>query len=227
MDFFKYECEFCGQRYKRETSFLKHNCKEKIRTEEMKTPDGHLAFALYRRWLQQIKRGKANKSSFMNSQYYKSFFAIADYVKKLDISRPSMFVDYMSSKKYIPTIWTKREAYVGFLDYMDNKIPPSKLVEISIDTIMDFCDEKEIPYSEFFRHIAPNDLINLMESRRMSPWLLFTSGEFKEFYNGERISMEQREIITTFLNKKVWKKRFENHPRVLDRTRRLVEELGL
>lgn len=225
MDFFKFECKFCGQKFKYESRFLKHKCKEMQRHEEMHSITGEFAFALYKRWLEKKSHAVIRRASFINSSYFNTFIKIAEFLKQVDIVRPSMYVDFMVRKKISPAFWTRNEVYVSFTEYLDRNIPPSNLISITVDTILEEAEKHDVDSSELFDVISSADVLHLLEMRRLSPWLLTFSMKFQVFYKNMNIS--HREIVSTYFNSDIWKKKFEEHPRIVKKSKIIVKELGL
>lgn len=222
----KFECEYCGQRYKQETSFLKHECKEKKRLDEFKTPKGQLAFLLYKRWILKSKHGRVGEVTFLTSNYYRTFIKIADFVISVDIADTMLFVDYMVGKKLRPHIWCMGNTYLEYLRHLDNKESPMKMIDISVKTILKECDIEEIDPGEFFDTVEPHHFIHLLESRKLSPWLLFISGKFRKFYK-DKLNLDQRIIVNSFINAEKWALRFQKHPSIVKKVKVYVKELDL
>jgi hypothetical protein len=223
---FKFECEYCGGKFKQESRFLKHECKEKKRHAEFNTQNGQLAYLIYKKWLLKNKHGVARKDSFLNSSYYRTFTNIARFVISVDIINIDMFVEFMVRRKYRPHIWTDVTAYTQFLEHLDNKERPKKIIDISINTIMKECDKRDISTSEFFNHLDSHDIIHLLETRKLSPWILFFSDKFKTFYRSKP-NVDQKIIINSFLNVESWKKRFNKHPVIVKKVKVYIKELEL
>ena len=225
MDFFKFECKFCGQKFKHESRFQKHKCKEMERHEKMRSGIGQFAFSLYKRWLEKKSHAVIRRESFINSQYFNTFIKIAEFLKHVDIVRPSMYVDFMVRKKIQPVLWTKNEVYVKFTEHLDRNVSPGKLISMTVDTILEEADVHNVDPSELFEVISSSEVLHLLEMRRLSPWLLTFSTKFQRFY--KEMNIDQREIVSTYFNPDIWKKKFDEHPRIMKKSKIIVKELGL
>lgn len=222
---YKYECEYCGQKFKQEGRFLKHYCKERKKVEESKSAIGKSAYLIYSQWI-KTKGGVANQKSFLGSRYFNTFIRVAKYLKEIDIADVDTFVRFVTEKRYMPSVWTSNDVYIPYIQYMDASVPPLKHATISSKTIMAVADEKEIPTSEFFEHVTGSEVIHLLQTRKLSPWLLYFSNKFKTFYN-DKLNGDEKIIINTFLNGELWKERFEKHKRVIPKIKHFVEGLDL
>ncbi len=69
------------------------------------------------------------------------------------------FIWLMKERDIDPTIWTNDQVYTLFLEFMDRKVSPKRHAEITINTLFDEADERNIQVSEIFDHITPNELI--------------------------------------------------------------------
>lgn len=223
---FKFECKYCGRKFKHESWFLKHECREKKRDKEFNTLNGQLAFSIYKRWILKSKNGVVTKSSFLISNYYRTFIKIAEYLVSVNIVKTYMFVNFMISKKYTPHLWCNNIVYVEFLNYLDNKETPKKMIDISIDTILKDSDARGIKTSEFFDSLSAHDIIQLFQSRKLSPWLVLFSDKFKSFYR-EKLNTDQRIFMNHLLNTDKWIKKFKKHPRIVNQVKIYIKELDI
>lgn len=223
---FKFECKYCEKKFKQETWFLKHECKEKKRYDKFDTPKGQLAYLIYKRWILKSKHGRVSKDSFLTSRYYRTFIRISEYLIDVNIVNTNMFVDYMVNKKYTPHLWCGNDAYVEFLNHLDHKERPKKMIEISINTILKESDKRNIKPSEFFDSVDAYEIIHLFQSRKLSPWVVCFSDKFRKFYR-EKLKSDQRIFMDTLLNVDKWVKKFGKHPRIVKQVKVYIKELEL
>ena len=73
---------------------------------------------------------------------------------------------------------------------MDRKAPPVKQAEITINTLFDLSHERECEVADIFDVLTPNEVIQLLRQRRLSPWILLNSTKFKQFFVN-RVSSEE------------------------------------
>jgi hypothetical protein len=96
---------------------------------------------------------------------------------------------------------------------------------MTVDTILEEADVHNVDPSELFDVISSSDVLHLLEMRRLSPWLLTFSSKFQGFY--KEMNIDQREIVSTYFNPDIWKRKFDEHPRIMKKSKIIIKELGL
>lgn len=221
-----YQCKFCHSRFVHEDRFMRHRCKQMKRDEEFRSIEGQQAWAYYQSWMKAHRRMVPAAKSFIHSKYFNSFIKFAQFVKKVHIPDTSAFIWLMKEKDISPTIWTNDLVYSQYLEFMDRKVAPKRHAEITINTLFDVADEHECEVSEIFDHLTANEVIILLRSRRISPWLLLNSSKFKDFFvNGT--SDEEKIIMESIIRPPYWKAKFEANPDTIKTMQLYVSELKL
>jgi len=222
----KWTCKFCHKPFVLELRFEAHKCKQMIRQEEAKTPDGQMAYYYYQLWLRATKKNPPPISSFISSRYFRTFMEFARFVKSVNLPKPETFIKLMTSKDFTPTMWRSNDVYVIYLEFVDNKLPPMKHVELSVKTILDYCEKNEIETSQYFETINPNEVIQLIQARQLSPWLLLLSNSFKKMF-AERTSPEQKVILETLIRPETWGEKIAERAEDVNRIKVLIKELSV
>jgi len=205
---------------------MKHRCKAMIRAEEFRTVEGQAAWRYYQAWMKAYRRMVPRDRSYLKSKYFNSFMRFATFVKKMKIPDTDAFIWLMKEKDISPTIWTNDQVYSLYLEFMDRKVSPKRHAEITINTLFDEADEREIDVSEIFNNITPNELINLLRRRQVSPWFLLNSKKFKEFFI-KSTSSEEKIIMGSIIKHHYWKKKFEDNPNDVKHMQLYAKELNL
>jgi len=109
---------------------------------------------------------------------------------------------------------------------MDRKVSPKRHAEITINTLFDLSEEHNCEVSDLFNQLTPNQVIMLLRSRRISPWLLLNSTKFKEFFV-KATSQEEKIIMETIIRPPYWKKKFAANPEAIKSMQIYVKELKL
>ena len=221
-----YQCKFCGTRFIHEDRFMKHRCKQMIRDEEFRSIQGQQAWAFYQSWMKAYQRMVPNAKSYLHSKYFNSFMRFAEFAKKVHIPDSNAFIWLMKEKDISPTIWTNDQVYSMYLEFMDRKVSPKRHAEITINTLFDLAEEHECDVSELFNVLTPNEVIELLRNRRISPWILLHSKKFKEFFIN-KTSNEEKIIMETIIRPPYWKMKFDKHPEKVKIMQLYVSELKL
>lgn len=222
----RFTCKHCHTVFVREDRYLVHKCKTMKRLEEFQTPDGQAAWQYYQLWLRKQKRQSPAPTSFLSSKYYRTFINFSKFAKAVDLPKIDKFVWLMVEKKYPPTIWTNDEVYSSYLEFLDHKTTPLEQVKLSIETLLAHADKHEIDISQVFDKLLPNEVIHMVRTRQLSPWLLLFSNSFKKMFK-ERVTPEQAIILETLIRPDFWAKKFEDHEKSIEKIKQCVKEMNV
>lgn len=221
-----FECSYCHKPFIKESAFLKHKCKTMERHEEIKTPIGQAAYSLYCTWMTLYKRNSPPIETFMVSRYYNGFIKFAEYVQQMNLPDVEGFIRLMIEKDLSPFLWTNDKVYVLYLENLDRRTNPIKQAEISISTMIKLADILEIDVSKVFETVSPNDILQLIRERRLSPWLLLFSSSFR-YMLAHRCTPEQRNLFEQLIRPMYWKVKFDRNPEYVDYMKSYVKEMGI
>ena len=221
-----FECKFCKNKFVHEERYLKHRCKHMERAEEIQTQTGQMAWLYYQKWMKAYRRMVPAIESFMVSKYYQCFIRFTKHAQKLNLPDIDTFILLMKKEDISPTIWTNDQVYSIYLEYLDRRAAPAHQAKITVNTLFKIADEKECDVSEVFEILEPNEVIDLLRERRLSPWLILFSGKFKQMLINETTT-EQRIIMETIIRPKYWAEKFTKHASDVELMKKYIEELGL
>lgn len=220
-----FTCKFCHKIYIREQAYMNHECKRMKRFKELKTPIGQTAWHYYQNWMREQNRMPPSADAFMESKLFRTFVNFTIFSQKVSLPLPNKFIWLMKVKNYPPTMWMMDEVYAQYLTFIDTKMPPVDQAKTSITTILDYADLHNIDPSDVFTTINPNELIHLVRTRKLSPWLLLVSKRFTKFYN--TINEEQQLILETLIQPDIWTEKFAAHLSDVNIIKAYVGELGI
>lgn len=221
-----FKCRFCGKQFVREHNYLAHKCKEMKRDEELRTPQGQTALNYYQLWMRTMKRNPPSASAFLTSRYYRTFMNFVEFSRNVDLPKPEKFIWLMVQKDLPPTIWTTDDAYTTYLEFLDRKTSPMDQASMSIETLISVADRKEIPICDVFGVLTAQDIIHMLRTRRLSPWLLLFSKKFKHLFANET-NIDQRLIIENLVRPEYWGDKMEEHADTVKTIKMLVAEMGI
>lgn len=227
MKTFKFQCPFCDKKYKVEKAFMKHTCDEMVRAEEIKTPAGQRAYHYYSQWNQMRGFAIPPEGTFITSTYYKAFQRFGGFVDKAQLPAPKEYIKLMVKKTLPPSAWTDILAYKHYMNHMDKRMSPQKQASIAVDTIFDYCEANgNIPTDDFFDHINPNEFVQYVVKRKLSPWILFNSKKFISYYS-DKMSIHNRHTFDEMYSPSEWSYKFKDNAETVAEMKELVAELGL
>lgn len=222
----RYTCKACHKVFVQESKYLVHNCKQMKREEELKSPNGQTAWHYYSLWLRQMKRMPPPAQSFLTSKFFRTFNNFVVFSKKVCLPKPEKFIWLMVQKDYPPTMWTNDDVYVMYLEFVDRKMTPLEQAKISIETLFKVADKHEIELSEVFTVLQGHDIIHMLRTRQLSPWLLLNSRSFKKMYVSD-LGTEQRILVDQLIRPEYWGAKMEEHAESVAKIRQLTAEMGI
>lgn len=221
-----YKCKHCEQEFIREINFLSHRCKMMKRAEHLSTAEGHAAWLYYSEWLKINYSSVPSSAAFLKSRYYNSFVNFTAFVKKMKLPDVSLFIRVMKRKKIQPTLWTTDDAYLMYLEYIDYNATSAKQAGITTDTLFDLAKTKNTDISNIFSSVTPNEIIQLLRQRKLSPWILLNSPKFKKFYV-ENTTTEEKIILETIIRFGFWSEKFKKDTKSVELMKKITSELNL
>lgn len=186
---------------------------------------GQASYLFYAKWMFSTKRRVPSHETYMNSKYYESFVRFAKFVKSVRISVPEIYIQIMTSKDLQPSMWTMDDAYGFYLEHLEFHIDPKTSIRITSSVLDKLADEYECDISNIFSVVIPNEIIQLIRERKLSPWVLLKSTKFKQFL--QTCTEEQISIIESLINTSFWKHRFKNDPKSVEFVIQCNQILGI
>lgn len=220
-----YDCKYCKKKFLSERTFIRHECTPMIRSREIQTIVGQRSYGLYKIWLEKQRRKAPAIEGFISSAYYSSFIKFANWTTETGVPDSAKYVELMINEKIAPALWRRSEAYQIYLEYIDKKSDPYEQINNSIETILALSEGLGIKTCEVFDKFTCGEISELIQQRRLSPWLLFCSKSFKEWigklHEGEKNSLMKNIGIS------LWSERLERSPEIVKNVRLIAEELGI
>ena len=131
----------------------------------------------------------------------------------------------MVSAKIAPALWRRDDAYRIYLEHLDKKTDPYEQVNISVETIMTLSEGLEIQPAEVFSKFTSAEISELINQRRLTPWLLFCSKSFKDWIN--TLHEGDRKALMQNIGIEYWSMRLERAPEVVKNVREIAQALGI
>lgn len=220
-----HECTWCHRQFKRSDRYLAHKCKAMLKHEEFRSPIGQAAWQYYQMWFKALGRTVASDQTFLSSKFYATFVTFAKFARSINLQMVDKFICIMVARKFEPSQWSTNQAYVVFLEYLDSTAAPLELVKLSVSTIVSWSEKLEIDTCDFFDVLTVQEIIVLVQKRKLTPWLLLLSKKF--IGSMERAGSEQVAIMKDLIRPATWHHRLATHPELVGKIRELVAALGL
>jgi len=223
---FKYDCHYCGQKFKLESRFMNHKCKEMKREEEFRSMTGQRAWMYYQTWMKTNRRMVPQPTSFLNSKLFNTFIKFSKHVNKVHLPDPNAFIRFMQERGIPPIIWTSDDAYTLYLEYLDRRAPARDRANTTIDQLLNIAEDSNVDVSDVFDILEASDVIALLRRRSISPWILLKSPKFTKFY-ATKTNNAERIILESLIRPDFWVDRFAKNPKMAQLMKVYVEELNL
>lgn len=220
-----FSCQYCEKEFKSETLFMKHSCSEKQKMETLRSPIGQSAYVYYSAWMKGYGRSVPTIETFASSRYFTSFVKFAKYLIEHSIPTPMAYVQQMIKHDISPMLWCQQDCYLIYLTYLDTEVTPMKQVEISLTSLLHLSEQLEVDISDVFTTFNPQDIMELLLTRSVSPWLLLASRKFKEWLLKQH--SDDVKMINRVINPHVWLYRMECNKETMAEIREICKELGL
>lgn len=222
---YNFRCQYCDTGFVNEDRYIRHRCKQMDRHEEIQTPIGLSALSHYRTWMTVKKRTAPNAEQFLNSKLYTTFVKFTKFAQATGIPNTEQYIKYMVRQDVSPTIWTNDQIYGEYLRWLDKGADPYKQASTTVEFILKVADALDCDPGEMFDNLTANDVIVMLQQRRLSPWILLHSRKFLQFL--ENSPTEQRLQIMSIVKPDTWKQRRADKPEVVADMKLYVRELNL
>jgi len=184
-------------------------CVKKRRNLDKDNVASRMGLELYRRYFELNTATKNSKTieQFIESRYYKSFIKFARRLMDLRPVDQARFVDYVFRNGVKDRDWCKDTVYEAYIVDLLSKEPASRGLERSIKTMEQWGNDHDVPYNTFFAKVSPSEATHLVKMGKISPWVLYLAETSDLLW--DRLSDEQASIISSVVDPKVWRVKFE------------------
>lgn len=204
---------------------MAHECTSMQRAKEIQTQAGVMGYGLYKHWLEKQKRKAPPVEAFITSSYYSSFINFGKWVRETGIHDPHKYVELMLEAKISPALWKRNEAYKIFLEYYDNRANPYEQASVTVETLTALAEGLEVSIGDVFKQLTFGDMLDMIQQRRLSPWLLFCSKEFKAWVG--TLDPLDRTMLMKSIGVDYWAVRLERQPQTVRELKDIAEALGI
>lgn len=221
-----YECKYCRRTFAREPTYLKHECARMKRHHTLCSPIGQIAYSYYQQWMKLHKRYAPSSEAFADSGSFHKFVAFAQFVRKVSMSHVDRYLKFLLSRKYDINFCANPTVYAEYLNYLDQELTPMDQVKTTISALLRIADAREVPFNEVFGHLTFPEVVDGVQSRKISPWLLLLSPKFRAQLK-TRYTPIQRSIIEKTINPTAWMLKFKSQPTDVDAIKKVISQIGL
>jgi hypothetical protein len=220
-----WSCMHCDKTFVNETRFLDHYCREREKAEQFASSEGLVAYSYYKFWMKSRGYGEPSSEAFKNSKFFNGLYRFSEFIKNTGIPNPEKYIQIMIEHNLNPTFWTQNSAYVLYLDWYDKIQKPLDQVIESIERILSICERDNVKIQNVFEHLGPQQILDMIRKRHLSPWFLFCSPVF-----GKMLKQMDEGHLKTFnaiINATFWVERFKNNASLVKEIKSIIKEVKL
>ena len=222
-----YVCEYCNTGYTREKTLAVHMCEQKRRAlqkDEKHVQLGYYAFTRFYQLCQNLK-GTKTYEEFCKSSYYNAFVKFGSFVSNVRPLYPEKYVDYVVTSGVKLDHWCRDELYEKYALELIKKEGVETAVERSIKTMMDWGDEQQAPWEDYFRYASLNRVTQHLRDGKISPWLVLNCKSGKEMMS--KFNDEQLQIVYHVMDPQHWALRFKRSVADVELVKEIAQKANL
>jgi len=219
-----YKCGYCEKSFAREKTLMVHICEPKRRHLSRNEKHVQLALLTYQRFYEISQKTSKKKTfdDFVDSPYYNAFVKFGSFMSNTNPIYPEKFIDFVIKSGVKLDHWCRDELYDTYLEELLKLEPADGAIQRSIQTMMDWADDKEAAWNHYFNYVNLNRATHDIKEGKISPWVLLNSKTAKEML--KKLNDEQLEIIGPFINPTFWMKRFKALPADTELVKEVIKE---
>ena len=207
-----FKCTYCNKSFQRERTLQVHMCEPKrrhLQKGEKWVQNGFMVFCRFYEIHQKNTKPKTY-DQFCDSAYYNAFVKFGRYMMHTAPLYPEKYIDYVILSKVKLDHWSRDDLYEQYLKDTLKTEPVEMALRRSIATMMDWAQEQNVQWSDYFRLVNTSRAVQQIQSGHMSPWLLLGCEAGKKMLKS--FTDEQLQMVQTYIDPEFWSNKFRNYP---------------
>jgi len=205
-------CTYCGKFFTRERTLQVHLCEPKRRYLQKNEKWVQNAFMVFQRFytIHQHNNKIKTYDDFCRSPYYNAFIRFGRFIMHINPLYPEKYIDYVLLSKVKLDLWARDDLYEAYLIDTLKTEPVEAALQRSIATMMDWAEEQNVQWPDYFRLINTNRAVQHIQQGKLSPWLVLGCSAGKKMLNS--FTDEQLQMTQRFINPEFWSNKFKSYP---------------
>lgn len=219
-----FKCNHCGKDFTKEKTLAVHLCEPKRRYLSKDEKHVQLALLTYQRFYEISQKTSKKKSfeEFMSSPYYNAFVKFGSFISNTAPIFPERFIDFVIKSGVKLDHWCRDELYDTYVEELIRIEPADGAIQRSIQTMMDWADNKSAQWTHYFRYANLNRVTHDIKEGKISPWMLLNSKTGKEML--QKLNDEQLEIVSQNIDPQFWMSKFKKQPADVELVKDVIKE---
>ena len=222
-----YKCEYCGSGFVKEKTLAVHMCEKKRRHLQKNEKRVMLGFYAFQRFYKISAGTKKEKTyeEFCNSPYYNAFVKFGSFVSNVRPLYPERYIDYVVTSGVKLDHWCREEMYEKYALELIHKEDMETAIKRSIENMMDWGVEKEVPWNDYFRYVSLNRAVQDIKDGKVSPWLILNCKSGKDMLS--KFNDEQLGFVYHIMNPQQWALKFKRKTADVEVVKEVAKESKL
>ena len=223
----EYVCKYCGKSFRKESTLAAHLCEPKRRAQQETETGVQFGMQAYLRFY-EITQGSAKLKTyadFAKSQYYNAFVKFGRHCQAIRAVNLAGFIDYVIKENKKLDHWCKDAIYQEFLFQHLKRESVQDALERSMETMLDWAEEKDSVYNHYFLYASPNRIVSDITKGRISSWVIYNCDTGVEMLH--KLSPEQVEIAFPYIDTDFWKRKFHDYVADTEWVKHILSEAKL
>lgn len=210
-----------------EKTLVAHMCERKRRALQKDEKRVQAGFMAFNRFWQLTQNAKKNKSynDFADSSYYNAFVKFGSFINNVNPLYPTKFIDFVIKSGVKLDHWCRDELYDQYLFETLKVEPVESAVQRTLQTMMEWGDEHNIEFSQYFSQVSLNKAVYDILNGRISSWVILNSASGKDMVS--KMNDEQLAMISPAFDIKLWLKKFKESPADVLLVNEILKEAGI
>lgn len=211
-DAVRYQCQYCKQKFTKETTLASHLCEPKRRHQERNEKGVQLALQAYLRFYEYTQGSSRSKTwdDFVGSPYYRAFVKFGRYCHSIRAINTVRFMDWLLKNNKKIDYWCKDSLYTEYLiQYLALESADDALSR-SVEYSIEWAEKQQAPAHDCLRYGNRNVLCHAVATGRVSPWAIYNSTSGQGFLSD--LTSEQVAMIWPYIDADVWQQKFAKYP---------------
>ena len=222
-----YTCRFCSAKFTKEKTLSVHMCEQKrrfLQKDERRVQLGYQAFVRFYELCQKVEKPKTYEE-FCKSPYYTAFVKFGSFLSNVKPLYPDKYIDYVVTSGVKLDHWCREELYQKYAIDLILREKVETAMERSIKTMMNWADEKEAPWNDYFKYASLNRAVMDIKDGKISPWIILNCKTGKDMM--KRFNDEQLQIVFPIMDPNHWALRFKRLPADVEMVKEVTKEAKL
>jgi len=222
-----YPCKYCNAKFAKEKTLSVHMCEQKRRYLQKDERRVQLGFQTFVRFYELCQKATKTKTyeEFCKSPYYTAFVKFGSFLSNVKPLYPNKYIDYVVTSGVKLDHWCREELYQKYAVDLILRERVETAMERSIKTMMDWADEKNAPWNDYFKYASLNRVVMDIKDGKVSPWLILNCKTGKAMM--KRFNDEQLQIVYPIMDPSHWALRFKRLPADVEMVKEVTKEANL